>query len=82
MDGIWLPILLLWAEGNRGGPNILRYEDLFLCELHKRVAVLEDFLPDADHPDGWELLCEISKSRGYPPPERRLTMLEFERIES
>jgi hypothetical protein len=72
MDGIWNPVLVVWAPNHRGVPIRPRV-GLRLCELHRRTTKLEDILSD----EIWSAICLACDTHGKVRPDRRLTGLEF-----
>jgi hypothetical protein len=72
MDGVWNPVLVVWAPNYRGEPARVRM-NLNVCELHRRQTNLEELLTDTM----WAFIDRTITDMGKVRPDRRLTNLDF-----
>jgi hypothetical protein len=74
---VWQPVL-----GLRVSPTAkeipARFAKLGLCEMHKDMARLGDFLSGSS----WDRIARFMREAGKPAPKRNLTILRFDLIAS
>ena len=76
MEGVWNPVLVVWAPNYRGEPARVRI-NLNICELHRREIRLEYFLTDMM----WGMIESNIAKMGRILPDRRLTNLDFDKAD-
>lgn len=76
-DGRWHPVLKVPARHHEHAPAKVVL-GLFVCDEHKRSSTLEDYLTD----EAWERISKGIVAAGRLEPERKLTTLSWEPVDS
>lgn len=74
-QGVWRPVLLLTVKGH-DGPPARSVMGLRICDDCRRKMIVADLVTD----DGWQTICAGFTLRGFARPTRKLTKLDWERI--
>jgi hypothetical protein len=76
-NALWQPVLGLQASP-KSPVVVARFAKLALCEMHKDMAKLADYIS----PASWDRIVRFMAECGKPVPLRRLTTLQFDLIAS
>jgi hypothetical protein len=74
--GIWMPVLGLQVSVKSPAFSG-RFHKIALCEMHKDLATLTEYLSSPI----WDRITRFMAENGKPVPKRSLTTLTFEPIE-
>jgi len=74
---VWRPLFVMRAKAK--GPEIIgRLSQLAYCEMHKDEGRLADFLSESS----WDKIVRSMREAGKPTPQRNLTTLRYELVDS
>jgi hypothetical protein len=74
-QGTWRPVLLVTTKGY-SGPPAKSVVGLRICDDCRKKMTVADLVTD----DGWTSICAAFTLRGFARPTRKLTKLDWERI--